>query len=349
MFYTTTIPYLFALWTIGFTILVGAAPLAVRASMATGLQSSEDPQGPILTTNEGGQVRLSAPPLMTIPLSPPPPPPPPPPSPPSSNTSRPLSFVLPKWVTAPYPHSLKVGDMEVFNTILQGITLAKKHSAMGNNNAGVYSVASFDPTFAQLFPPSIAAQNIDPSRLLVKVLKHIDDDMVAEVKALKAVSQFVASGLLKLPTARSNELGKMKRGIRDGKVRRDAVNYSSSDDDSFELKPVIVMLKMPGKPLTHTPEFISEKNPETKRQMMSDTLTMMCDRVGKLALEHRFVHRDNIIGNILVINEGSKVVDVNIIDWGGKYLSSIKDDVTWDDLMGWCHNRWAVYVWEASL
>ncbi|KAJ3782474.1 hypothetical protein GGU10DRAFT_389838 [Lentinula aff. detonsa] len=345
MFYTTTIPYLFALWTIGFTILVGAAPLAVRASMATGLQSSEDPQGPILTNNEGGQVRLSAPPLMTTPLSPPPPPP----SPPSSNASRPLSFVLPKWVTAPYPRSLKAVDMEVFNTILQGITLAKKHSAMGNNNAGVYSVASFDPSFAQLFPPSISAQNIDPSRLLVKVLKHIDDDMVAEVKALKTVGQFVASGLLKLPTARSNELGKMKRGIRDGKVRRDAVNYSLSDDDSFELKPVIVMLKMPGKPLTHTPEFISEKNLETKRQMMSDTLTMMCDRVGKLALEHRFVHRDNIIGNILVINEGSKIVDVNIIDWGGKYLSSIKDDVTWDDLMGWCHNRWAVYVWEDSL
>ncbi|KAJ4471418.1 hypothetical protein J3R30DRAFT_1077485 [Lentinula aciculospora] len=202
-------------------------------------------------------------------------------------------------------------------------------------------------------PRSILQWNIDPSRLLVKILKQIDDDMIAEVKALKIVGQFVASGMLKLPVARSNEAKRMKQGgrkITSRKVRevnKNARDSSLNDDELFELKPVIVMIKMPGTPLTHTPEYISEKNPESKRRMMGDTLELMCDRVGKLALEHRFVHRDNIIGNILVINEGTEIVDVNIIDWGGRYLSSIEDDVTWDDLMGWCHNRWAVYVWEA--
>ncbi|KAJ3820028.1 hypothetical protein F5880DRAFT_1615933 [Lentinula raphanica] len=350
-----TPPYVLALWIISCNLFVGAAPLPVRASMMTGMVRTrpESSQAQVYS-NEGAQVQLSAPSLVTPPIPQPPPAPPPPPSsssPPSTNASRPLKFTLPNWVTAPYPRSLKPEDFkDVFSTPLQGLTLAQKHSAMGNNNAGVYSVASFDPSFAQLFPPSIAAQNIDPSRLLVKVLKAIDDDMIAEVKALKIVGQFVASGLMKLPVARSNELGKVKRGLKGGHTRRDAASGKNdgvdSVEDGFELKPVIVMLKMPGKPLTLVPEFVSETDLETKRQMMNDTLSLMCDRVGELALEHRFVHRDNIIGNILVINEGTQIVDVNVIDWGGKFLSSISDDVTWDDLMGWCHRRWAVYVWE---
>ncbi|KAJ3859155.1 hypothetical protein EV359DRAFT_68406 [Lentinula novae-zelandiae] len=330
MFFRNTFPSLLALCNIGFTITVGAAPVP-------------DLESQTIPYYAEGQLRLSAPSLLTF--LPPPSPPPPPPPPPSSNDSLPLTFMMPKWVTAPYPQSLKNEDRDVFGTTLQGITLAKKHSSMGNNNAGVYSVASFDSSFARSFPPSIAVQNIEPSRLLVKVLKQIDDDMVAEVKALTIVGQFVASGLLRLPIAKSNDVG-IKRSIKTREVRGVGDTFPN-DDDLFELKPVIVMLQMPGKPLTHVPEFISEKNLETKRQMMGDTLKLMCDRVGKLALEHRFVHRDNIIGNILVINKGTEVVDVNIIDWGGKYLSSINDDVTWDDLMGWCHNRWAVYVWEA--
>ncbi|KAE9397582.1 hypothetical protein BT96DRAFT_921417, partial [Gymnopus androsaceus JB14] len=44
----------------------------------------------------------------------------------------------------------------------------------------------------------------------------------------------------------------------------------------------------------------------------------------------------------MVIADGTEIIDVNIIDWGGKYLSLIRDDVTWDDLMAWCHRRWAV-------
>ncbi|KAJ4467835.1 hypothetical protein C8R41DRAFT_45904 [Lentinula lateritia] len=345
MFFRTTFPSLLALCNIGFTIIVGAAPVPVRASIAIGSNSAQDLESQTIPYYAEGQLRLSAPSLLT---SLPPSSPPPSPPPPSSNDSLPLTFMMPKWVTAPYPQSLKNEDRDVFGTTLQGITLAKKHSSMGNNNAGVYSVASFDSSFARSFPPSIAVQNIEPSRLLVKVLKQIDDDMVAEVKALTIVGQFVASGLLRLPIAKSNDVGRIKRSIKTREVRG-VGDTSPNDDDLFELKPVIVMLQMPGKPLTHIPEFISEKNLETKRQMMGDTLKLMCDRVGKLALEHRFVHRDNIIGNILVINKGTEVVDVNIIDWGGKYLSSINDDVTWDDLMGWCHNRWAVYVWEASL
>lgn len=51
----------------------------------------------------------------------------------------------------------------------------------------------------------------------------------------------------------------------------------------------------------------------------------------------------------MVIADGTEIIDVNIIDWGGKYLSLIRDDVTWDDLMAWCHRRWAVPVWERGL
>jgi len=250
--------------------------------------------------------------------------------------------MLPKWVTAPYPKSLQDKDRYVFQTTLQGLTLARKHSAMGNNNAGVYSVASYDSSFSQLFPSSIA-RDIAPERLLVKILKDLDDDMIAEVKALKIVDQFVASGMLRLPVEKSNEVGRKRKGRTVKDVR------DSSEQPSYELKPVIVMLKMPGAPLTSTPEYVSAEDPQTRRRMMGDTLGMMCDRVGRLALEHRFVHRDNIIGNILVIVNGTEVVDVNIIDWGGKYLSSIQDDVTWDDLMVWCHHRWTVSVWERGL
>jgi len=247
-------------------------------------------------------------------------------------------------VTAPYTESLKANDRHVFEDTIQGITLASKHLSMGNNNAGVYSVASFDSSFAQLFPASVTAQNISPDRLLVKVLKNVDDDTIAEVKALKMVDQFVASGMLRVPVAKSNEVNRLKG--RKGMRYTNAMNGARNNDDLFELKPVIVMLKMAGKPLTSMPEYISRKNQETRRKMMGDTLNLMCNRVGELALRHGFVHRDNIIGNVLVISEGNEVVDVNIIDWGGKYLSSIRDDVAWDDLMEWCHHRWALWVWE---
>ncbi|KIK57991.1 hypothetical protein GYMLUDRAFT_246369 [Collybiopsis luxurians FD-317 M1] len=311
------------LWNVAFTFFVGAAPLSVQASIRD--------QAPVYV---GAQQ---------VPLSEPSPDPSYEPSASlGSNTSRPLTFKLPAWVTAPYPKSLREEDRDAFNTTLQGITLARKHSSMGNNNAGVYAVASFDSSFAKAFPSSIAAQGIDPSRLLVKVLKDIDDDMIAEVKALKIVGQFVASGMLRVPATKSNEAKKKRRAGN---------TIQSSDknkDNQFELKPVIVMLKMAGVPLTSVPAYVAEKDSTTKRRMMADTLNIMCDRVGKLALDHRFVHRDNIIGNVLVISNGTEIVDVNIIDWGGKYLSSIQDDVTWDDLMGWCHKRWAVYIWEAG-
>lgn len=159
-------------------------------------------------------------------------------------------------------------------TIIEGLTLATKHSSLGNNNAGIYDVESFESSFSDLFPPNIASQNIDPSRLLVKVLKGIDDDMIAEVKALKIVGQFVASGKLKV------EVGTTRKTRKGKKV----------DEPMFELKPIIVMLKMPGKALTSVPAFIAA-DIETKRQMMGDTLKMMCDRVSELALEHHFVHR----------------------------------------------------------
>jgi len=265
-----------------------------------------------------GQIPLALPPSLTD-------------APPSPSTSpRPTTFLLPNWVTAPYANSLGDDDRHVFEDTIQGITLSSKHASMGNNNAGVYSVASFNSSFVQRFPRSVADQNISADRLLVKVLKDVDDYMVAEVKALKIVDQFVASGLLRIPVGKANKV-------------------NTDTDDLFELKPVIVMLKMTGKPLTSIPEYISEENPEKRRQMMGDTLNMMCNRVGELALQHGFVHRDNIIGNVLVIFEGNEVVDVNIIDWGGKYLSSIRDDVTWDDLMAWCHRRWAVWVWDEGV
>ncbi|KAF5352245.1 hypothetical protein D9757_012505 [Collybiopsis confluens] len=319
------------IWHLACSVLVEASPVPVRASLTPG-----SPNAPAVY--EGGeQIPLTFSPPAT--------------SSSSLNSSPPLIFNLPTWVTAPYPNSLRDEDRNVFNTTLQGIMLAKKHSSMGNNNAGVYSVASFDSSFARSFPPSIASQNIGPKRLLVKVLKNVDDDMVAEVKALKSVGQFVASGMMKFPAYKSNEVRRMSKGGAIGNTLRRVTPDDIGDrvqDNKLELKPVIVMLKMEGLPLTSLPEYVLEKDPTIKRRMMTDTLKMMCDRVGRLALTHRFVHRDNIIGNVLVISNGTEVVDVNIIDWGGKYLSSIREDVTWEDLMGWCHRRWAVYVWEAE-
>ncbi|KAE9392667.1 hypothetical protein BT96DRAFT_264369 [Gymnopus androsaceus JB14] len=111
--------------------------------------------------------------------------------------------------------------------MIEGITLASKYSPLGNNNAGIYSVASFTPSFAQnYFPRNIASLNPDPSRLLVKVLKDVDDDVIAEVKALKIVGQFVASGRMRV--------------------------QMEDDESMYEIKPMIVMLKMPGQALTST-------------------------------------------------------------------------------------------------
>ncbi|KAF9058482.1 hypothetical protein BDP27DRAFT_577776 [Rhodocollybia butyracea] len=236
------------------------------------------------------------------------------PSPPSPlNTSRPTTFLL--------PNLSKLTIVMSLRTPFKGLHLPQNICRWGT-----------------------IMLNISPDRLLVKVLKNVDDDTIAEVKALKMVDQFVASGMLRVPVAKSNEVNRLKG--RKGMRYTNAMNGARNNDDLFELKPVIVMLKMAGKPLTSMPEYISRKNQETRRKMMGDTLNLMCNRVGELALRHGFVHRDNIIGNVLVISEGNEVVDVNIIDWGGKYLSSIRDDVAWDDLMEWCHHRWALWVWE---
>jgi len=322
-----------ALWNIVFTISLPGIPLARETDFELEEQA-------LVYDGGAGQILIMEPSLVafTVPLPPSTPSPetsikpvssPGSPITPPSATPSPLSidtypknFKLPEWVIAPYPLSLKDEDrVNVFETMIEGITLASKHSPLGNNNAGIYSIASFTPSFAQeYFPRNIASLNPDPSRLLVKVLKDVDDDVIAEVKALKIVGQFVASGRMRV--------------------------QMEDDESMYEIKPMIVMLKMPGQALTSTPGFIAAKDMETKRQMMSDSLMMMCDKVGEMALEYGFVHRDNIIPNVMVIADGTTIIDVNIIDWGGKYLSSIRDDVTWDDLMAWCHRRWAVPVWE---
>jgi hypothetical protein len=319
----TVLTALLALWNIAFTI---SAPLPIAREKDFQFEQA-------LAYDAGAQVPLSAPSPFTVPPSKTEQSPTSVSTAPTSSVSPyPTHFVLPAWVTGPYPLSLVPEDRGVFDSTIEGITLAKKHSSLGNNNAGIYNVESYDSSFSELFPSNVAP-DIDASRLLVKVLKAVDDNMIAEVKALKIVGQFVASGMMKVEV---------------GEVRKNAKNRVK-DESMFEVKPVIVMLKMPGQALTSTPGFIAAKDIETKRQMMGDTLTMMCDRVGQLALEHRFVHRDNIIPNIMVIAEGTKIIDINIIDWGGKFLSSIEDDVTYDDLMVWCHRRWAIPVWERSI
>lgn len=93
MFFRTTFPSLLALCNIGFTIIVGAAPVPVRASIAIGSNSAQDLESQTIPYYAEGQLRLSAPSLLTsLPPSSPPPPPPPPPS---SNDSLPLTFMMP--------------------------------------------------------------------------------------------------------------------------------------------------------------------------------------------------------------------------------------------------------------
>jgi len=86
-----------------------------------------------------------------------------------------------------------------------------------------------------------------------------------------------------------------------------------------------------------------------RKQMMVDTLQLMCDKVSEFAVEFRFLHRDNIMGNVLVIANGTEILDVNIVDWGGRFLSTIEEDVTREDLLKWCNHRWSLSVWESQL
>jgi len=341
-----------ALWNLAFTL---STPVPIARERDFEFDSSQS----LVYYDAAKQVPIAAPSPLSV--TEPPPSQPTLPAPPATPTvaqtnttatptqlsvdTYPTHFTLPEWVIAPYPLGLIDEDrVGIFDTLITGLTLvSKKYSFLGNNNAGIYAVSSFSSDFAEVyFPPNPTPNALgststpDPSQLLVKVLKDIDDDMIAEVKALKIVGQFVASGKMNVQMGKAR---KMKKG-----------GSGDFDDESiYEVKPIIVMLKMPGQALTSTPGFRAAKDMETKRRMMGDTLTMMCNKVGEMALEYGFVHRDNIIPNIMVIADGTEIIDVNIIDWGGKYLSLIRDDVTWDDLMAWCHRRWAVPVWERGL
>ncbi|KIK59332.1 hypothetical protein GYMLUDRAFT_60234 [Collybiopsis luxurians FD-317 M1] len=139
--------------------------------------------------------------------------------------------------------------------------------------------------------------------LILKVVRDTADYW-GEVKALRhpEVDQFVGSGKMKIS--------------QDGKERA-----------------VIIMKKQPGMALEETEAFIKASDAE-KLEMKKETVRLMCDQVGNLAVSPSRCFRDdnNLQGNVLVQVQGTKVVSVKLVDFGGESIYRVKADVKKEDV-----------------
>lgn len=139
---------------------------------------------------------------------------------------------------------------------LKGVMIDQKLNVGGINNRALYSLKSYRPgknPFRKLWK-SLKGQN-----MIMKVLYFANNASYGEVKALKAVGDFVGSGMLGHPTL----------GLK-----------------SF---PVIIMREKPGKVLYRHPGYIAAETP-TREIMQNETFFFMCDKVADVAVNFKVFH-----------------------------------------------------------
>ncbi|KIK66437.1 hypothetical protein GYMLUDRAFT_934122 [Collybiopsis luxurians FD-317 M1] len=141
--------------------------------------------------------------------------------------------------------------------------------------------------------------------LLVKVLHMVYEGALGEVKALNMKHQVIASGMLADPKIGPKE------------------------------KPVIVMMKQPGKKLLDDEEFQKASN-EEKLAMRKEALELMCEELAQEAVEKLMYHADNNIANLMVVVKNKKIVSARVVDYGGDAVYHVKQGVKKEDVKAFC-------------
>ncbi|KAJ3770827.1 hypothetical protein FB446DRAFT_705109 [Lentinula raphanica] len=134
----------------------------------------------------------------------------------------------------------------------------------------------------------------------MKVFHAVDNAAIGEAKALGAVGDLVASGVV----------------------------------ESLGFRPAIIMKKKAGQPLHLTDEYKAAR--ETVREKMRDqTYKLMCQKAANVATKTYVLHDDNhpAHSNVLVTMNGKDVKAVEFVDYGPPRTYFLDRSVTKADVV----------------
>ncbi|KIK67581.1 hypothetical protein GYMLUDRAFT_68645 [Collybiopsis luxurians FD-317 M1] len=208
-----------------------------------------------------------------------------------------------RWIEEPY-YSDKVlteDDKKVFDTTISNSLSLGAQLTGGSNNRGLYVVQN-------------KYQEHEENSLVVKVLKTIDNNAFAEVKALKDVGDLVGAGMLALPDG--PESGKILNNVEEAASKSES--ESTSGNAKTKRVPVIIMKKKRGDVL-FTISAYKNTDRKQKRELREETLNLMCEVVANYAMNKGVLHNDNHPMNVLVTlsPSGDSVRILQLVDWGG--------------------------------
>ncbi|KAJ3826784.1 hypothetical protein EV361DRAFT_876007 [Lentinula raphanica] len=226
-----------------------------------------------------------------------------------------------KWILQEYEKTVTAADKHVFSRFtsfvynctqcsgnnlptispeakLKDVDIGPLLSTEGLHNKGVYSIKG-------------KYKNHEGDSIVLKVLKTVDDEAYAEVKALKGVDEYVDSGM-------------------------------------FEVKgkeePVIIMLKVPGSVLIDTDEY-KKSHTDDKEKMKEEAIDLMCNEVARVGKSSGILHNDNRIENIHVTMSGKKVIAAKLTDWGAYELYTMDKGASTAEIIAFCKKHWTPVDW----
>ncbi|KAF5346811.1 hypothetical protein D9757_013485 [Collybiopsis confluens] len=215
----------------------------------------------------------------------------------------------PTWLLSKFEDQLTDADKKVT------ITAAAIH------NEGIWNVKSYK------------GYSGSPGDLLLKILSEPDesnpsilDYNYGEVKVLKQVGDFVASGYIKDP--RLSTLDKMKSKIKSKPLSR------------FR---VVIMKRKDGKSLPspnlddypHSSDYPHLSNSQFKK-LAESVKRLACEAASEIAVNREVLHGDLQVGNILfkMSLDQRTPASVNLVDWGtGNWVSK---GVKKDEVLQYC-------------
>ncbi|KAJ3929008.1 MAG: hypothetical protein NXY57DRAFT_1041166 [Lentinula lateritia] len=152
--------------------------------------------------------------------------------------------LIEKWILEEYEKTVTAADKNVFKAKLKDVQLGPLLSTEGLHNNGIYSMKG-------------KYKGKSGDDIVLKVLKSVDDEAYAEVKALKGIGEYVDSGMF---TVKGKEA------------------------------PVIIMIKVPGSVLSDTPEYKKAKTDE-KEKMKEEAIDLMCKEVAEVGKSKGILHK----------------------------------------------------------
>ncbi|KAJ3907129.1 hypothetical protein F5879DRAFT_986773 [Lentinula edodes] len=203
-----------------------------------------------------------------------------------------------KWILEEYEKTVTAADKNVFKAKLKDVQLGPLLSTEGLHNNGIYSMKG-------------KYKGKSGDDIVLKVLKTVDDEAYAEVKALKGIGEYVDSGMF---TVKGKEA------------------------------PVIIMIKVPGSVLSDTPEYKKAKTDE-KEKMKEEAIDLMCKEVAEVGKSKGILHNDNRIENIHVTMSGNKVVSAKLTDWGAYELYTMDKSASEAEIIAFCKKHWTHVDW----